>query len=283
MKKTFHLVVLVLVMGGVLLAAVGAVFLAAALLTGSFTKFGRDSLALLFCVGAVALAIWGVRLFNALLNGFTQATKRGLLAFYAVVAGVVWLPWFFLGMDGSVRLQSELLPLCCLCLFPLIATAMMPSNARELATAAAWADVRAKATQWLVRDGEVILFVHRPRWAAAGEFALWSDTTALVRHLDGLPPGTDVTVFAAGSILPIRGRVDEAFVARCLAEIPEGSDFTILERRAAEQPASAESGGVSHAQLRQELAEAMGSEVLAGLDPSGTPDGPNVATARIPG
>lgn len=278
MKRTVHLGLLGLLLVAVAVAAAAAAMFAFAIVTGGFAKPGRDLFGLLLCGLVIGAAVWGGRLFRALRGEFTPVLKRRLLRFYAVVAVGVWGPWFLLGLDGSRRLQQELMPLCFLFLVPLVVTALTAAGANGSAVAGLVA-FRARAAEWLAGDGGMILFLSRPGVAGTGEFEYCADARALDQRLATLPPGTHVRAFRM-SILSLQGRVEEGFLERCLGEIPDGADWTVVERQSG--AGARQIGGVSLLQLRAALAQLAGREVLVGPDPSGLPDGPSVISGQTP-
>jgi hypothetical protein len=84
-----------------------------------------------------------------------------------------------------------------------------------------------------------------------------------------LPACTDIEVLRDPQ-LPIRGVVDEAFIASALAGVVDGREYLLLSKET--QPGSPISRvgeiGCSHAELREALEELRGTEVALGLCPA---------------
>jgi hypothetical protein len=82
------------------------------------------------------------------------------------------------------------------------------------------------------------------------------------------PTGTDIEVFRDLQ-LPLRGVVDEAFIASAIDKIPDGQEYLLVTMDV--RPGSRISRwgeiGDSHTELRESLEELRGSEVALGVCP----------------
>jgi len=99
-----------------------------------------------------------------------------------------------------------------------------------------------------------------------------------------LPASTEVIAFTKPQ-LPLRGVVDDAFIASCLSRIPEGSEFLVAEtvpRTAGRHSWFHHSEGESHAELRDALEDSRGNSVAAGVYPVWWEESPDTVSAIVP-
>ncbi|MSU80449.1 MAG: hypothetical protein EXS16_20470 [Gemmataceae bacterium] len=84
-----------------------------------------------------------------------------------------------------------------------------------------------------------------------------------------MPVGADIEVFRDPQ-LPMRGTVDEAFIASALDAIPDGEEFLVLTMDALPGSGISSRGmmGASHTDLRESLEELRGKRVALGVCPN---------------
>jgi hypothetical protein len=119
----------------------------------------------------------------------------------------------------------------------------------------------------------------------AKDFEFYSSFQSLADRIRALSRQTRVTAFRQPQ-LPLRGIVDDGFIANCLDTIPDGAEYLVLERvRRVDGPCSwfHYSAGESHVELREDLEGSRGVAVVVGLYPpfwlEGTDD---VISAIVP-
>lgn len=120
--------------------------------------------------------------------------------------------------------------------------------------------------------------------AGSREFEFFSSISDLSQRLRQLPRLAYVTAFKQQQ-LPLRGIVDDAFVTKCLENIPEGSEYLVVEtvrRVYGRRSWFHDDSGVSHAELRDDLEESRGVPVAVGLYPPWLKDSDDVASAIVP-
>src|SRR5262249_42700447 len=106
---------------------------------------------------------------------------------------------------------------------------------------------------WIAGRGEVLGLIRYSHKAGAKDFEFFQSVDAFRARLRQLPPRDCVTVFARPQV-PLRGRVDDEFIRRAAALVPDGTEFLIvgLERvqygNLSWYPNSA---GETHAELRE--------------------------------
>jgi hypothetical protein len=134
---------------------------------------------------------------------------------------------------------------------------------------------------WLRSLPEILVLIRRPR---AGEmaFEFFSSFEALSNRIRELPPRTWII---ARRQLPLRGVVDDRFIASCLDRIPDGAEFLVLEteRRTAGRMSWFHSdAGETHAELREALEESRGAPVAVGPYPPCLEVSDDVVSAIVP-
>src|SRR5580765_6701985 len=81
--------------------------------------------------------------------------------------------------------------------------------------------------KWFRLQPEILARIRRPR-SGSEEFQFFSSHDALTDIMRESVPYTWFTIFEKPQ-LPLRGVVDDAFIERCLASIPDGSEYLIVE------------------------------------------------------
>jgi hypothetical protein len=137
---------------------------------------------------------------------------------------------------------------------------------------------------WFRSQPEILALIRYSHAAGSREFRLFSSFPVFSEVLRQLPHLACVTVFRQPQ-LPLRGVVDDKFIARCLESIPDGSEYALTEtvRRDYGRASWFHFGsGESHAELRDDLEECRGAPVAAGLYPPWLYDNEDVISAVVP-
>jgi hypothetical protein len=137
---------------------------------------------------------------------------------------------------------------------------------------------------WLNSLPEILVLIRYSAAAGNKDFGLFSSFGVLSGRIRQLPPSTSIVAFRQPQ-LPLRGLVDEGFIASCLSFIPDGSEFLVLEatRRAyGERSWVHWDAGESHAELREALEDSLGTPVAVGPYPPWLEDTGDVVSAIVP-
>jgi hypothetical protein len=137
---------------------------------------------------------------------------------------------------------------------------------------------------WLAMQPEILVEVEFSRTAGGKEFRFFSSFPELSSHLQQLNPQTRVTAFRRPQ-LPLRGRVDDAFIKMCITHIPNAAEFLVVEtvaRSAGGYSWFHESAGETHEELRESLEDSRGKPVAVGLYPPQPEVGAEVVCAYVP-
>ena len=82
---------------------------------------------------------------------------------------------------------------------------------------------------WLRSQPEILALIRYSHAAGNREFRLFTSFDDFSEASHQLPHLACVTVFRQPQ-LPIRGVVDDAFIARCLQSIPDGLEYLVIEK-----------------------------------------------------
>ena len=137
---------------------------------------------------------------------------------------------------------------------------------------------------WLDTHAEVLLMIRYSGAAGSKRFEFFRSFREIAERMQELPPRTSVICFREPQ-LPLRGVVDDEFIAECLSRIPDGSEYLVVEttRRVYGQASWFHHGaGESHAELSEELEDARGRPVAAGAYPPWLYDTEDVISAVVP-
>lgn len=80
--------------------------------------------------------------------------------------------------------------------------------------------------RWIAESGEVLALIRLPDAAGNKEFPFFASVPAFREQLALLPPLTCITVFRQQQ-LPVRGIIDDDFIAAAMASVPDGQEFLI--------------------------------------------------------
>jgi hypothetical protein len=137
---------------------------------------------------------------------------------------------------------------------------------------------------WLRNRTEILALIRYSHAGGSKDFELFTSFDTLSKRICELRPLTCITVFRQPQ-LPLRGVVDDNFIAACLSNIPDGSEYLVVEtvRRVYGKASWFHHGtGESHAELLQELEDSRGIPVVAGLYPPWLEDTDDVISAIVP-
>jgi hypothetical protein len=137
---------------------------------------------------------------------------------------------------------------------------------------------------WFGAKQEILLLIRYPNATGNRDIELISTFDAFRVRIASLAPKTSITAFRDHT-LPLRGTVDDSFVARCLSAIPDGVEYVIAETKP--KVAGSHSWihyetGTSHKELLESLEEERGQSVVAGEYPPWLDDSDGVVTAYVP-
>ena len=138
--------------------------------------------------------------------------------------------------------------------------------------------------EWLRRQSEVMILIRNSRAAGSKSFEFFTSFATLKERLARLKAETSVTAFRKPQ-LPLRGRVDDEFIGKCLSFVPVGSEFLVLEtdpRMTAQQWLFHHEAGASADELQQVLEGLRGRQVAVGEYPRWLKDSPDVISAYVP-
>ncbi len=137
---------------------------------------------------------------------------------------------------------------------------------------------------WLQSEGEVFVTIRYAYLAGNKSFEFFSSFEVFTSRMLDLPPQTSVIVFRQRQ-LPIRGVVDDVFIAKCLSELPDGSEYLVVETEKRVYGAASwfhDAAGESHQELRDDLEDSRGRPVAAGEHPKWWEESNAIIAALVP-
>ncbi len=137
---------------------------------------------------------------------------------------------------------------------------------------------------WFRSQPEILVLIRYSHAAGSKDFEFVSSLQELSDRMSQLPPRTCVIAFKQPQ-LPLRGIVDDSFIAKCLSNVPDGSEYLVVEtvRRVAGRHSWFHYGASElHVELRDDLEQARGVPVAAGLYPPWLEDNDDVISAAVP-
>lgn len=137
---------------------------------------------------------------------------------------------------------------------------------------------------WLENQPDILVLFRCAHAAGANGFEFFPSYSSFVDRIQELPPQTSVLVFRQPQ-LPLRGFVDDGFIARCLENIPDDAEYLAVET--VRQVHGGRSwfhdyAGISHAQLHDDLEESRGVPVAVGLYPNCSEEAGDIVSAIVP-
>lgn len=137
---------------------------------------------------------------------------------------------------------------------------------------------------WFQSQPEILVLIRIRCGAGARDYEFYTSFDALLKRIHELSPGTCIIAFKQPQ-LPLRGIVDDEFIAKCLSTIPDGAEYLMVEtvQRVAGRMSWFHYGSDStHAGLRDDLKDSRGVPVAVGLHPPWLHDTENVISAVVP-
>jgi hypothetical protein len=137
---------------------------------------------------------------------------------------------------------------------------------------------------WLNNLSQILVLIRYSAAAGNKDFEFFSSFEDLSKRISQLPPSTYIIAFRQMQ-LPLRGIVDEAFIASCLSHIPDGLEFLVVEtvpRTYGGKSSFHHEAGETHAELRDALESLRGSPVAVGFYPPWLADTDDVVSAIVP-
>jgi hypothetical protein len=137
---------------------------------------------------------------------------------------------------------------------------------------------------WLDSQSEIMVLIRYTRAAGNKSFEFFTSFAALSERLHQLRPQTCITAFRRAQ-LPLRGVVDDIFIDACLRNIPDGSEFVVVEtvrRTAGQYSWFHDEAGETHEELRESLEASRGSPVAVGEYPPWLEDSPDMISGYVP-
>lgn len=137
---------------------------------------------------------------------------------------------------------------------------------------------------WLRSQPEILVLIRYLHAAGSKDFEFFTSFDTLLNRIRHLPPLTSIVVFKQRQ-LPLRGVVDDSFITSCMAHVPNGSEFLVVEatRRTYGRASWFHwAAGDSHEELRQELEGLRGCLVAVGPHPPWLEDTDDVISAVVP-
>ncbi len=137
---------------------------------------------------------------------------------------------------------------------------------------------------WFQTRPEILVLIRYSHSAGSRAFEFFSSFDQFSNRLKQLPCLACVTAFKQPQ-LPLRGVVDEKFVARCLKDIPDGTEYLVTEmvpRVYGDKSWFHHASGESHLELQDDLEESLGVQVAAGTFPPLVEGDEDVISAVVP-
>jgi hypothetical protein len=133
---------------------------------------------------------------------------------------------------------------------------------------------------WFSSNSEILILIRYSHAAGSKSFELFRSFSNLRERLSQLPISTNVIAFKHPQ-LPLRGMVDDNFIAQCLSFIPDGTEFLLLET-GTEAKGSDHVAGESHSELRGALESLQGCHVFVGKYPPCWDESPALISGYVP-
>ena len=138
--------------------------------------------------------------------------------------------------------------------------------------------------QWFLTQSEILVEIRYRAGAGSKDFEFYLSYEALSDMMRGLPQGACITVFKQPQ-LPLRGVVEDNFIATCLNGIPDGVEYLMVETVLVVYGRMSwfhHGSGTTHAELRDDLEESRGKPVAVGVHPPVFAETDEVIAAVVP-
>lgn len=146
------------------------------------------------------------------------------------------------------------------------------------------ANFQETVARWLEQNGEILVLFRYSHMAGSREYELITTQQDWQERLAQAPPRTCISVWGDRQ-LPLRGRVDAAFIQQALRQISEEDEFLVVGLTQVSYGIAAwyrHTGGEGHAELRTALQNFAGELVAVGIAPAWSEDGGNEMSAVVP-
>jgi len=133
-------------------------------------------------------------------------------------------------------------------------------------------------------QSEILSLIRYSRAAGDKSFEFFVSFDRLRERLGELKPQTSVIAFRQRQ-LPLRGVVDDEFIARCVNSIPDRSEFLVVETVQSTVGHALlfhHEAGATLKELREALERLRGNPVAVGKYPHWRSDSPDVISAYVP-
>ena len=137
---------------------------------------------------------------------------------------------------------------------------------------------------WLDSQSEIMVLISYSRAGGNKSFEFFTSFAALSERLQQLRPQDCITAFRRPQ-LTIRGVVDDAFIDKCLSEMPDDTEFLVVEtirRTAGGYSWFSYTAGETSEELRTALEDSRGNPVAVGKYPPWLEDNPDVISGYVP-
>jgi len=148
------------------------------------------------------------------------------------------------------------------------------------------AEFLATIRRWIESNAEVFVVIRFVSGAGSRSFEFFTAFDRFLERLAELNPADSVIVMRDKQ-LPLRGLVDEQFVADALSAIPDGADWLIAclaQTTMGKASWFHNYPGNNHTELADELRDdfCLGHHVAVGLEPSYMNDSDSIISAYVP-
>jgi hypothetical protein len=137
---------------------------------------------------------------------------------------------------------------------------------------------------WFRTQPEILALIRFRCGAGNCSFEMFRSFEELSERMGKLPPGACITAFKRHQF-PLRGVVDDEFIAKCLVDVPDGAEYVMVETVltvAGKMSWFHYGSGVSHAELIDDLNNSRGVPVAVGLYPPRLEESDEIMHAVVP-
>jgi hypothetical protein len=125
--------------------------------------------------------------------------------------------------------------------------------------------VRKTLTDWFEPSGELFVELHLPHSGGSGFFYILSTFADYLDLMMKAKPGA-VSFVLRDRQFPLRGVIDDVFIANTLEHVDDGEYYMIIEPLKYPLQFDVLGDGNTHSELKNDLETLRGKEVWAGLD-----------------
>ena len=140
------------------------------------------------------------------------------------------------------------------------------------------------AARWIAATQDVLALIRFHAAAGSKSFEFFDSFDAFQGRLAKLPPRACVTIFRELQ-LPLRGRVDAAFIKQATTDIPCGTEYLVVNLDPTTIGTATwydHCAGETHEELQEDLEDRAGCLVAVGPYPPWLEDDEDVASAIVP-